>query len=78
MASVPTTMWLWNPPITIVRARILPEVSEHLRCRLAFRWLELFNPLMRRTSLPNYNKVRQEARFAAKPDTNRQSLAGLP
>ena len=33
-----------------------------------FRWLELFNPLMKQTSLPNHIKVRQRARFAAQSD----------
>jgi hypothetical protein len=33
-----------------------------------FRWLELFNPLMKQTGSPNHIKVRQRARFAAQRD----------
>jgi hypothetical protein len=31
-----------------------------------FRWLELFNPLMKQTSRPNHDKIRQRARFDAR------------
>jgi hypothetical protein len=36
-----------------------------------FRWLDLFNPPMKRTSSPNHIEVRQRARF---PRTNRVKL----
>ena len=33
-----------------------------------FRWLELFNPLMKQTRSPNHDKIRQRSRFAKQLD----------
>lgn len=37
----------------------------------SFRWLELFNPLIKQTSRPNHDKIRQRARFTARQDKKR-------